>query len=165
MTPAILSAGERNRREQGFALLELILALAILGMVAGIAYPLVNRLPGPAEIGAKTEEIAALLRTDRNFAIRHRQSVVSRIDLDKGIVASGIGRNFVAIPRGVAIEFVQSSRQATADGGGIRFGPDGRSSGGVITLRRPGFAFRVTVNWLTGGVTVARPAEVARMDG
>jgi hypothetical protein len=34
--------------------------------------------------------------------------------------------------------------------------PDGRSSGGALTLSRREFSYRVSVNWLTAGVRVAR---------
>ncbi|HEX9905387.1 MAG TPA: GspH/FimT family pseudopilin [Propylenella sp.] len=159
MTPPTLSAASRGRRRDGgFALYELILALAILGMVAGVVYPHLARGPGPAEIGARAEAIAALLRTDRNVAIREGRPVVSRVDVGDGVVYSGASDRAVAIPRGVKFEFVQSSREALAGGGGIRFNPNGRSSGGALTLRRDDFAYQISVNWLTAGVLVGRPA-------
>ncbi len=152
-----------NRQaEAGFALFELVLALAILGLVAGIVFPRVARGPGPAELGTTAQEIAALLRSDRNSALRHRREVVSRIDVAQGIVTSGASGGGVRIPAGIKIEFVQSSREKRGAAGGIRFLPDGGSSGGFLSMRRGAAGYDIAVNWLTGGVLVAsadpRPA-------
>jgi general secretion pathway protein H len=159
MTRVTSSAGDARRGERGFALYELILALAILGLVAGVVYPRVARGPGPTEMRATAEEIAALFRTDRNAALRERRAVVSRVDVEDAVVRSGYNANAVRIPGGVEIKFVQSSRQARGDDGGIRFDPSGRSSGGALTLTRGGFSWRVSVNWLTAGVLVSRPDD------
>jgi general secretion pathway protein H len=152
------SSVDRRRRDGGFALYELILALAILGLIAGIVFPRVARPPGPAELRSKAQEIAALLRSDRNAALRHRREVLSRLDLDDHRIRSGVGGQSVAIPSDIAVEMVQSSREVRAEGGGIRFLPDGRSSGGVLTLKRGTATSEVWVNWLTSAVLVQNGA-------
>src|SRR4051812_8971798 len=73
--PVTFTAGDRNRTDRGFALYELILALAILGMVAAVVVPRLARAPGPVEIRVAAEQIAALLRSDRNMALRLRHPV------------------------------------------------------------------------------------------
>lgn len=105
-----------------------------------------------------SQRVAAVLRSDRNAALRQRREVVTYVDLNAATVASGGPAGItVEVPRGVEIELVQSDREATEDGGGIRFMPNGRSSGGAVTLSRGKLAYQVSVNWLTGGVTIARP--------
>ena len=153
--PVISPAGSRRFGDRGFALYELILALAILGMVASLAVPRLTRAPGPVEIRTAAEEIAALLRTDRNMALRLRRPVISKVDVEDGVIHGASGQ-VVRIPRGVKIEFVQSSRELDESGSGIRFLPDGRSSGGVLTLSRLDFTYRISVNWLTASVRVSR---------
>lgn len=153
--PVTSSAGSRRRDERGFALYELILALAIMGMVAVLVVPRLARAPGPVEIRVAAEEIAALFRVDRNLAMRTGRPVISKVDIEHGAIFGGSGE-VVQIPRGVRFTFVQSSREQDEGGGGIRFLPDGRSSGGVVTLTRQDFAYRISVNWLTAGVRVLR---------
>jgi len=153
---AISTAGEARPRDRGFALYELILALAILGMVAALVVPRLARAPGPVEIKIAAEQIAALFRSDRNMALRLRRPVMSEVDVANGFVRAGASGGFVRLPRGVKVEFVQSGNLLAKEGSGIEFLPDGRSSGGAITLSRESFSYRVTVNWLTAGVLVAR---------
>jgi general secretion pathway protein H len=152
------TAGDR-RRDRGFALYELILALAILGMVAALVVPRLARAPGPVEIRLAAEEIAALLRSDRNMALRLRKPVLTQVNVTDGIVLAGAGPGGVRIPRGVKMKFVQSSRVLASKGSGIEFLPDGRSSGGALTLSRQDFSYDIYVNWLTAGVRVQRTGE------
>ena len=127
--------------------------------MAGIIYPRLIRPPGVVEIRFRAEEIAALLRSDRNTALRERREVRSTIDLGRGVVEAGASGNRVAFPPGVKTKLVQSNRESTEDGGGIRFHPDGRSSGGVLIMQRGKLDYRVSVNWLTGGVLVTGPTQ------
>ena len=157
--PATSPTGNRCRDTNGFALFELILALAILGLVAGVVFPRAVRAPGPAELRATADQIAAILRTDRNTALRQRSEVVTRIDLAERAVVSGAGGGGVQIPDGVRVQLLQSSREIRSDGGGIRFLPEGGSSGGVIYLSRQGVSYEIAVNWLTAGVLVSSPGD------
>lgn len=147
------------RAAGGIVLLELVLALAILGLIAALALPHVPRSTGPAALRAEAYRVAALLRQDRDAAIRRRADVVARLDLAARTVVAGADGRVVRLPRDIRIDLVQSDREATASGGGIRFYPDGRSSGGVVTLSRGALAWRVQVNWLTAAVTVAHLAD------
>jgi general secretion pathway protein H len=155
--PVTFTAGDRSIRERGFALYELILALAILGMVAYLVVPRLARPPGPVEIRVAADQVAALFRTDRNAALRSRTPVLSLVDVTDGVVSAGAGGGVVQIPRGIKVQFTQSSRIVAEGKSGIEFLPDGRSSGGALTLSRDNFSYRVSVNWLTAGVRVARP--------
>jgi general secretion pathway protein H len=153
--PVTSTADSRRHGDRGFALYELILALAILGMVAVVVVPRLARAPGPVEIRMAADEIAAVFRSDRNLALRTGHPVISKVDVERGTVLGGSGE-IVQIPRGITFTFIRSSREGDEDGGGIRFLPDGGSSGGVLTLSRATFSYRITVNWLTAGVRISR---------
>ena len=138
-----------------------MLALAIFGLIAAVVFPRVVRGPGPAELATTAQEVAALLRSDRNAALRHRRELVSRIDPAQRTVMSGSSGAGLRIPAGIEIVFVQSSREMDGSGGGIRFLPGGGSSGGFLNLKRGTAGYDISVNWLTGGVLVARAAAPA----
>jgi general secretion pathway protein H len=126
-----------------------------MGMVAGLVLPHLVRPPGPVELRDSAREIAAILRNDRNTALARRRDVVTSVDVDKGIVRSGVTGRTVRMPSGIKIKLVQSSRELGGSGTGIRFRAGGGSSGGELTLSRQGFAYRISVNWLTASVRVA----------
>ncbi len=102
------------------------------------------------------EAIAALLRTDRNAALRFRHEVFSEVDVDDGVVRAGSSGRTVELPRGVKLQLVQSGDVMEDGKKGIRFLAGGQSSGGALTLSRPGYAYRISVNWLTAGVRIER---------
>jgi general secretion pathway protein H len=119
-------------------------------------FPRIARAPGPAELRTTAQEIAALLRSDRNAALRHGTEVVSRIDPTQRTVTSGASGSGLRVPNGIEIAFVQSSLEMRGSSGGIRFLPGGGSSGGVLSLKRGATGYDISVNWLTGGVLVAQ---------
>lgn len=151
-----------GRSDGGFALYELILALAIMGLVAGVVLPRIARAPGPVDLRAKAQEMAAVLRSDRNAALSGGKEIVTQVDLANGIVLSGSGFRQVQLPAGVKIDLVQSSREIRPGGGGVRFLPSGRSSGGVLYVSRGDASYEIAVNWLTSAVLVSARAPPTR---
>jgi general secretion pathway protein H len=154
--PATLRATSRRDALGGYVLIEVIGALAVIAMVVGIVLPWVSREPGAGALEAKAYEVASIFRDDRFAAISGRREVVSRVDLTGRLAISGSRDRAVRIPDSVGIDLIQSEKEALVGGGGIRFYPDGRASGGVVTLQRGDVGYRVTVNWLTSVVDVTR---------
>jgi len=146
----------------GFALIEVVVAMAIVALVVSLILPHIAHEPGPAALQAKAYEIASLFRDDRNAALLGRREVVSRIDMNQRLAISGSGNTAVKVPDSVVVDLVQSDHEAFPGGGGIRFYPDGRTSGGVVTIHRGTYGYRISVNWLTAHVEVAPVVAVAR---
>ncbi len=113
---------------QGYVLLELMLALVIVSLMAGLALPRASATGGAGELWSTASRIAVLLRADRNAALRGGHPVVSAIDRVAGSVRSGSGATTVVLPPRYRI--VASDALAR----GIRFDPDGRAQGGEIAL-------------------------------
>ena len=71
------------------------------------------------------------------------------------------GRPLSRFPDDYRIVATLASTERDADGiGGIRFFPDGGSTGGSITITRPsGQGVRLRVDWLFGRITQEPPGE------
>lgn len=138
------SPTNRRDRSGGFTLIELMLALAVMALIAGLALPRVYPGSGAANARVTAYSVAALLRADRNAAIRTGTTVTTRIAPD-GVSGSAGG---VTIAPDIALSL------RGAPDGSISFLPDGRSSGGAISLRRDRTVLSVLVNPLTGGVQI-----------
>ena len=67
-----------SRRKRGFALIEMLCVLAIIGMLAAIILPSIPRATSRARLQAYAVETAALLKADRNAAIRGASQVARR---------------------------------------------------------------------------------------
>ncbi len=154
-------AAERHRRASaGFTLIELIVVLAIMGLVVALASPRLHRaLPG-AELAAGAEELAAALRRTRARAIAggHRAALLIDIEAARYALAGGPGRR---LPKGIEVEIrtAADALDPIARRAAMTFYADGTAAGGRIVLRRGTRAYRLDIDWLTGRITVAQYHE------
>jgi general secretion pathway protein H len=141
--------------EQGFALIEILCVLAIIGMLAAIILPAIPRATTRAKLESLAVETAALLKTDRTIALRRQIQVATRVDAEARSIRSGATGRVIRLPNDVSVNALLASRCADRVAGrSIDFFPSGMSCGGTIALVRPGMGFEVRVNWLTGGVDI-----------
>jgi general secretion pathway protein H len=133
----------------GFTLLETALALAILGLIAALALP--RAIPNSStSLRIKAFEIAALMRTDRNTALRTGRTVETIVNMAGRFLQSGASGSFVTLPDHLAI------RLATQIPNDFRFYPNGTSSGGEIILGASSAAVSVHVDSLTSAISIRR---------
>ncbi len=155
--PRSLRAGRADHAsgEEGFTLIEVVCVLAIVAMLAAIILPAIPRGTTRARLEAYAVETAALLRSDRNFAIRGRKQVATELSAVARSIRSGASDGIVQLPDDVHFDALLAARCAgRAAGTSIDFFPSGMSCGGTIALTRSGAGFQIRVNWLTGGVDV-----------
>lgn len=146
---------EHGTGDQGFALIEILCVLAIIGMLAAIILPAIPHATSRAKLESYAVEAAALLKADRNAALRRRIQVTTQIDAAARSIRSGVNGRTIRLPSDVSLNALLASRCADRNAGrSIDFFPSGMSCGGVIALARPGMGFEVRVNWLTGGVDI-----------
>jgi general secretion pathway protein H len=151
--PAVRAEGSAG--EQGFALIELLCVLAIIGLLAAIILPSIPQATTRAKLESYAVQTAALLKADRNTALRRQMQVTTRIDAASRSIRSGVTGRIIRLPNDVTLDAMLASRCADRSAGrSIDFFPSGTSCGGVIALARPGMGFEVRVNWLTGGVDI-----------
>lgn len=146
---------ENGGGERGFALIEILCVLAIIGMLAAIILPAIPRSTTRTKLESYAVATAALLKSDRSAALRRQIQVTTQVDAAARSIRSGVTGRIIRLPDDVSLDAILASRCADRNAGSsIDFFPSGMSCGGVIALSRPGMGVEVRVNWLTGGVDI-----------
>jgi len=144
-----------RRGESGFTLLETVCVLAVIAMLAAIALPAFSRGTSRTELEAYALETAALLKADRNAAIRRGVAVGTDLSSISRTIRSGASGRLVQLPQDVGFNAILASQcDRRAAGMAIQFLPSGMSCGGTIFLSRLGTTLEVRVAWLTGAVEI-----------
>lgn len=148
----------RPRRQHGFALLDLLMAMAVLALLLLVALPVLRPGTSPLRHEAYAAEIAALLKSERATAAQSiRSSIGIRIDVPLRRIMAVARSRTVQLPTDLALD-VTSSEACRRETGSfvISFDADGRSCGAVIRISKGERIWSVRINWLTGYVDVAR---------
>lgn len=127
-----------------------LVLVMLLFAVVGVS---VSRSIGGAEIRNAAREMTAGIRHTRGQAIVTRQQQVFHVDAnDRSWQAAE--RERVSLPDGLEITLDTARSELTGENaGGIRFYPDGASTGGCVTLLAQEREWQISVSWLTGEVS------------
>ena len=141
----------------GFSLIELLVVLAILGLLVAFVPSAYGKLSESVQYRSTLRTIVSDLRTARQRALTGREVASFSVDLDKrsyGI--AGAVQN--TLPKSLNIN-VTVGRELITSGkiASIEFLPDGGATGGSIeVIRAGGDGTRVRVDWLSGRVSLER---------
>ena len=135
-------------------MIEMTLVLALISLIAVLALPRASLSGSATSLRIKGFEIAAILRADRDEAVRSGRPVSSLIDAVGGRMRSGAANGEVVVPANLVLQVSGAAQDA------IRFLPDGSASGGEIFLMRTNRSglLAVRVNPLTAAVEIDRGA-------
>lgn len=141
--------------QSGFTLVELIVVLAIVGMLTVLVMPSGGWLSFGPNLKSSAIGVSSTLRAARARAVYGNQEVAVVFDTATGRYwPEGAPDTATLLPdTEVHLYTVQSALVNDATGT-IRFFHDGTSTGGQVTLRRDREAYRIYTDWLTGRVSL-----------
>ena len=141
--------------ERGFTLLEMICVLALVAIMAAVLLPFIPSHTTRSRLQGYVLQTAALLKGDRNAAIRRGTGVATLVDTGSRVIRSGASADMIRIPDDVHFEALLprtcNQREALST---IRFFASGMSCGGAVALTRADVGYEVRVNWLTGRIEI-----------
>ena len=139
----------------GFTIAELLVTLTILALVTAIVAP---RVLAPSPVREQRQAAAMLVdaarsaRTQARLEGRERLLLIDVGERTLSIAPSGPIRR---LPRSVELTVTAARSETDGDLAGVRFFPDGASTGADIVLSAEGVEARlITVSWATGLVTM-----------
>jgi general secretion pathway protein H len=149
--------------ENGFSLLELIVALAIAALLFAVVVPTNSRRPGHIELASSAREVAAALRLTRSQAIAANRPMAVIVDVRNDVYRPPGALAPRPFPRGTRVALYTTEDEELSEAvGTIRFYPDGSSTGGGVGLSLGNDQYDVLVDWLTGGVSIHERPEAPR---
>jgi len=148
-----------SESHRGFTLVEMLAVLLIVSLVMALVGTSISRNVSGAEMRTAAKKVAASLRYTRTRAILSKSEQVFLVDAENRSYRAA-EREAVDLPEGMNVELNTARSELTSESvGGIRFYPDGGSTGGRVKLEANGRVYQVNVAWLTGEARVQRPLE------
>lgn len=138
----------------GFTLLELLVALAIMGFLLAAAMPLVGGGFQSVSVDAAARALATELRTMRRAAIENAGEIVLAVDpatLQYRVSTDNRVRHF---PAGLKLSAGTTLGIRGENSVVFRFFRDGSASGGWMILAGKTRQYRIDIDWLSGRITV-----------
>lgn len=134
-------------------LIEVAAALAIAGMVTGLALSNVGHGTTPGSLLALTSASVSLLRDARTAAVARNIRVAATFDSHRRQLNAGA--QVLVIPTDVQLT-VLAGGNCPSEGSKsqILFRPDGTNCGGVLRFAKGRLVYRTRVNWVDGQIDV-----------
>ena len=141
---------------RGFTLVELMFVMVIIALMMGLVATSMSSSISSAEARAASRKLVASLRYTRTRAILDKSEQVLLVDIENRSYQAP-GRKQIKLPEGVDLTITTARSELTSESvAGIRFFPDGGSTGGHIELIVNGREYRINVAWLTGETSLQR---------
>lgn len=146
-----LSVG--SKPASGFTLIEVLVVLVILALTMAVVVPAISKGRG-GSIDEVTRDLAVTLRKARSDAVLSQRSSVVLLDVQgRRYWQERAGREG-SIPERMEVKTSVATSEVSDGVAGIRFFPDGSSTGGTISLSMGQSTSRVLVDWLSGRVSI-----------
>jgi general secretion pathway protein H len=144
---------------KGFTLVEVMVVMVIAAIALALVGTSISRSISGAEMRTAARKVAASLRYTRTHAILKKSEQVFLVDTEL-LTYQAPDREPVELPEGMEVELNTARSELTSEtAGGIRFYPDGGSTGGNVRLEANGRIYKINVAWLTGEASVERKED------
>ena len=141
-----------------------MVVLVVLALAVAVTIPALNSGRG-AELRSAARSVAAALRQTRNEAVTRGSQQVLEVDVQRRLVTLPAGGRRLTLPAWLQVELYTARSELTGEGrGGIRFFPDGSSTGGRVTLGGSGAPLHIEVEWLTGRIRILEANEAPAVE-
>ncbi len=138
---------------RGFSLVELMVALAIAGLMLAVAVPASVRFYDSMQTRQAVRTTMAMLQSAREQALS--SGVPTDVLIRPTARSIRLGEKEYRVPNSLQMTVHGAAELNYADVGVIRFYPEGGASGGGIDLRRKnGAGTAINVDWLVGRVSL-----------
>ena len=141
---------------RGFTLLELTVVLFV--MVLGFSVIGVNLSSGRGgtEIRAAARDMVSALRYARGQALIRGEEMSVTIDFSENTYQISTRDKIYRIPEEIEMTLVTAQTETSGySQAGVRFFPDGSSTGGRLTLERGELVWHIDINWMTGQIELS----------
>jgi general secretion pathway protein H len=143
-----------RRSQNGFTLVEMLVTLALLGLIAMLSFPYLSGGKGSVGLTSDARVLASRFRAAREMAIATRSKTAVIIDIVRpGVRGPGSLSEYVFTTAN-HVSVTTARGMVTGETAPIMFSPDGGSSGGEVMLDGGSEVRRVRVEWLTGAVNI-----------
>jgi len=138
---------------------ELLVVLVIAALVLTLVGTSISRSISGAEMRTAARKLASSLRYTRTHAILSKSEQVFLVDTEARKYTAP-DRQPVELPEGMEVLLTTARSELTSESvGGIRFYPDGGSTGGSVKLEANERIYTINVAWLTGEASVQREEQ------
>jgi general secretion pathway protein H len=145
---------------RGFTLLELLVVMAIIALILAFIPGFVLRGQPGLDVDVAARAVGDALRQARSQAVLQNREQVFALDVEQRLFRAGERRAPVQMAKNIEVTFQTArSEQMSESIGQIRFFPDGTATGGRIGLTLDGRHAEVSVDWLTGLISVDHATE------
>lgn len=143
-----------GRRRAGFTLVELLVALALVGLMLALVPPSLGRLRDAIQYRDTVRAVLSDLRTARQTALiegRETRFLVDTVHNRFGLAGKPLQDLSEPLQMRATVASIEWSQDRQA---AIRFLPQGGATGGSVEVVRPnGDGVRITVDWLSAAVS------------
>lgn len=141
-------------KTKGFTLIELLLVIVIIVMSVSAVVSNIGSGNQTALLNGAVRDLASALRFTRGHALTHSKESSFIFNLKENTYQVTDRDKVFKLSSDLEITLDIAQSQISGGTGGIRFFPDGSSTGGRITLELAEDKRQLDVNWLTGQVEI-----------